>query len=298
VPSGRHRKSVPAQLRLQRWAAVSASVLTAAAAVPVAVALEPEVPARTSVAAHQPARAEAARAAARTVSRELVRTEPPAPRMADVDGLDATAGAVDAVPDPHELSTRWLTASLNVWTEAAPDRRLLTVLDAGGTVKVTGLVRGAWAQVVRGDRVAWVHKAYLARHQVRLARHQPEAGSAGVSGAPCSDGSSVETGLTAHAVAVYRAVCAAFPAVSAWGGRTGSGGDHSLGLALDIMCSGSLGDEISSYVRAHAGELGVSYVIWSQHIWSVERSGEGWRAMPDRGSTTANHYDHVHVTVF
>jgi hypothetical protein len=39
-------------------------------------------------------------------------------------------------------------------------------------------------------------------------------------------------------------------------------------------------------------------VIWSQHIWTVQRSSEGWRAMPDRGSTTANHYDHVHVSVY
>ena len=51
-------------------------------------------------------------------------------------------------------------------------------------------------------------------------------------------------------------------------------------------------------MRAHASELGVSYVIWSQHIWSVERGSEGWRAMEDRGSTTANHYDHVHVSTY
>ncbi|MDQ1640746.1 MAG: hypothetical protein QOJ90_97, partial [Actinomycetota bacterium] len=28
------------------------------------------------------------------------------------------------------------------------------------------------------------------------------------------------------------------------------------------------------------------------------RSSEGWRPMADRGSTTANHYDHVHVSVY
>ena len=28
------------------------------------------------------------------------------------------------------------------------------------------------------------------------------------------------------------------------------------------------------------------------------RAGEGWRWQPDRGSTTANHYDHVHVSVY
>ena len=64
------------------------------------------------------------------------------------------------------------------------------------------------------------------------------------------------------------------------------------------MCSGSLGDAIAAYVRAHAKELGVSEVIWAQRIWTVQRSSEGWRYMEDRGSTTANHYDHVHVTTY
>ncbi len=49
---------------------------------------------------------------------------------------------------------------------------------------------------------------------------------------------------------------------------------------------------------AHYAALGVSYVIYSQRIWSVERAGEGWRGMSNRGSATANHYDHVHVSVF
>ena len=51
-------------------------------------------------------------------------------------------------------------------------------------------------------------------------------------------------------------------------------------------------------MRANASELGVSYVIYAQRIWSVERGGEGWRGMSNRGSSTANHYDHVHVSVF
>ena len=52
------------------------------------------------------------------------------------------------------------------------------------------------------------------------------------------------------------------------------------------------------FVRANYAELGVSYIIYSQQIWSVDRAGEGWRGMSDRGSTTANHYDHVHVTTY
>ena len=109
----------------------------------------------------------------------------------------------------------------------------------------------------------------------------------------------MEAGLTKDAIRVHRAVCALFAGVTGWGGRTGSGGEHSSGRALDIMIpNSSVGQAIANYVRANAKALGVSEVIWSQHIWTVQRSGEGWRSMSDRGSPTANHYDHVHVTVY
>ncbi len=291
MPAGRHRKALRPRARLQRWVAITAPVLAAVAVIPVAAALEPaDGTSRTTTATGQHA-VPADRAQAHRASRDRVRPEPPAPSMADVVGLALT---VDQPPDPADLSPRWATVDLNVWSQTDEDSRRLTVVPAGDKVQVTGLARGPWAQVARGDRLGWVHKAYLARSK-------PAAGitvSGHVSGAPCPDGSAVESGLRTHTIEVYRAVCAAFPAVTTWGGLSGSGGDHGAGMALDIMCTGSLGDAISAYVRAHASALGVSYVIWSQHIWTVQRSSEGWRLMPDRGSTTANHYDHVHVSVY
>jgi hypothetical protein len=77
--------------------------------------------------------------------------------------------------------------------------------------------------------------------------------------------------------------------------------DHPSGRALDIMllpigsASTALGNEIAAWLTGNADALGVSYVIWRQQVWSVERPY--WRPMEDRGSPTANHYDHVHVTV-
>lgn len=70
--------------------------------------------------------------------------------------------------------------------------------------------------------------------------------------------------------------------------------DHPNGLALDFMIRGSRGDQLADYVLANGDRLGVTYLIWSQQINSLD--GRGWRAMEDRGSTTANHYDHVHVS--
>ena len=170
------------------------------------------------------------------------------------------------------------------------------MLDSAVKVRITGKVRGPWAQIERKDRAAWVRKAYLAREKPKRTASAPV--TRGVSGAPCPDGSSVESGLQSNTVKLYRAVCAAFPAVSAWGGRSGSGGNHGAGRALDIMSSGSLGSAVADYVRSHASRFGVSEVIYARRIWTVQRSGEGWRSMEDRGSSTANHYDHVHVSVY
>ncbi|MDK3256884.1 hypothetical protein [Blastococcus capsensis] len=72
-------------------------------------------------------------------------------------------------------------------------------------------------------------------------------------------------------------------------------GGHPSGLALDymVMSDAALGDAIVAYHRAHWAELGVDYLIWQQRMLSSP--GGSWKAMENRGSATANHYDHVHV---
>ncbi len=238
---------------------------------------------------------DAVRAEIHAASRSSIRLKVPVP---------GARPAAEATKQPVRLRTRWTTTRLNVWSRPGESSKLLTVLDSVTKVRASGVARGQWAEIKYGDRMAWVRKAFLVVEKpkppaptpkVRVSRSS--AAPAGLSGAPCPDGSSVESGLQSNTVKVYRAVCAAFPAVDSWGGRSGSG-NHGAGLALDIMCTGSLGDSIANYVRAHASELGVSEVIWAQRIWTVERSSEGWRSMEDRGSTTANHYDHVHVSTY
>lgn len=73
---------------------------------------------------------------------------------------------------------------------------------------------------------------------------------------------------------------------------------HPAGLALDVMVylDRSKGQAIADYTRAHAAEIGVKYVIWYRQIWSVGRDSEGWRPMADRGSISANHLDHIHIS--
>ncbi len=77
--------------------------------------------------------------------------------------------------------------------------------------------------------------------------------------------------------------------------RPGDPRDHGKGLALDVMVpiSSALGDSIANWAIANSGDLNIKYVIWKQHIWMP---GRAWKKMEDRGSTTANHYDHVHLS--
>lgn len=81
------------------------------------------------------------------------------------------------------------------------------------------------------------------------------------------------------------------------GYRPTTSGEHGLGLALDVMTysNSAKGDQVLQWVLAHHDELNVYYVIWEQHIYG---SWTGWKAKPmeDRGSITANHFDHVHIS--
>jgi hypothetical protein len=67
-------------------------------------------------------------------------------------------------------------------------------------------------------------------------------------------------------------------------------------LAADFMVGSNraMGDAVAQYVIDNAAGFKVEYVIWQQRIYMI--GGSGWSAMEDRGSATANHMDHVHVS--
>ena len=58
------------------------------------------------------------------------------------------------------------------------------------------------------------------------------------------------------------------------------------------MVDRATGDRLAACALENREELGISYVIWRQRI----DTGSGFRAMPDRGGATANHFDHVHAS--
>ena len=183
----------------------------------------------------------------------------------------------------------WTTAPLNLWTEPGEKAKKVGVLDEAEKVLVTGRSLYGRDEVVVDGKARWVTQGYLSDEKPAAVIAPAEAS--------CTNGTSVPAGVSPNIVAVHRAVCANFPSITTYG-TFRSDGEHAQGIAVDIMVSGELGWQVAEFVRANYADLGVSYLIYSQRIWSVERAGEGWRPMSDRGSVTANHYDHVHVTTY
>ena len=86
------------------------------------------------------------------------------------------------------------------------------------------------------------------------------------------------------------------------GYRPGDPEDHGKGLAIDVMVpeSSAIGDQVAQYAINHIEENGISYIIWKQRFYApfdnIYGPANTWNEMPDRGSVTENHYDHVHVS--
>ncbi|MBO0846060.1 MAG: mucin-2 protein [Nocardioides sp.] len=212
------------------------------------------------------------------------------------EGMAAEATTARAVARASER--RWTTVDLNLWSSSSPAARQLGLMKAGKRVLVTGRAQDGRVELVVDGQSRWVTAGYLSVKKPAADPSTTGLGvAAGLSMAPCPDGS-VESGLTANAIYVYRSVCHAFPQITTYLGWDAHG-EHASGKAIDIMTSDvALGNAIAAFLQQHAAELHIYDILWRQHIWTPVRASEGWRLFADRGSPTANHYDHVHVSTY
>ncbi|WP_139980728.1 hypothetical protein [Nocardioides litoris] len=221
----------------------------------------------------------------REAAAPVVPAEPATPTKPTKAELLMRAPAVKAAIKDAETEL-WTTEALNLWANPSEDARQLGEIAPGEQVTVTGRSLNGREEIVwKGEDVRWVTAGYLSEEEPFTL------------GGDCTNGTTVPAGVSENIKKVHAAVCAEFPEITTYGTFRGDG-EHAQGIAVDIMVSGDRGWEVAEFVRKYYADLGVSYVIYSQNIWSVQRSGEGWRGMEDRGSTTANHYDHVHVTTY
>ena len=114
---------------------------------------------------------------------------------------------------------------------------------------------------------------------------------------------SENAGLQPQTAAFKEEIANLFGITSFSGYRPGDSGDHGKGLAIDFMVpvSSAIGDQIAEYAVKNMASRGINYIIWKQRFYAPYDSKYGpaytWNPMPDRGSVTENHYDHVHVSM-
>ena len=200
------------------------------------------------------------------------------------------AAAVSSSSKATAGASRTTTANLNLRTGPGTSYRVIKVLRKGVRVVLTGRTGNGFSQVRNGSGTGWVSTRYLSAVKVAAK--------------PAPRSAAIPRGLKPNAAKTARAAVAKFPRIRTVYGVRSGGGDHSTGRAVDLMipsyksASGRrLGGDVAAWARANARSLGISYVIWDQRIWSVGRSREGWRRMAGRGSDSANHKNHVHISV-
>ncbi|GAA2595673.1 hypothetical protein SMC26_37275 [Actinomadura fulvescens] len=171
------------------------------------------------------------------------------------------------------------------------------------------------SQQAAGAKLAAVRKeideleGQRARVKKLLAKYKPEVPTTPgrPDGAPKTKSPLIGPSMTSRMRTLMLAIDGRFGPFPAIGcSRPGDPQDHGSGRACDFMEStgGSMpssgarahGDAVAQFVISNGSRYGVKYVIWRQRIYDM-RGGGSWKAMSDRGSVTANHYDHVHVSV-
>ncbi len=253
----------------------------------------------------------------------------PAPRPAEAPLMKVSTLPPSPTSKPTVAGTRYATATVNVRAEASADSDKIGSVAEGDAVSITGKTASGFSQILLDSKTGWVSSEYLSSSKPS-ASAKPSApasssqsrsstpsksssssssgktasgnGPAAPAPAPAGSGSCKPVaGLQASTARVQQAVCAKFPgAADSYGGVRPDNVDyrHPAGLALDVMISNSSsGWQIAEWAKANAGSYGISQVIYQQKIWTTQRSSEGWRSMSDRGSATANHMDHVHISI-
>lgn len=192
---------------------------------------------------------------------------------------------------PAVTGTRYATTTLDIRSTGSATSTTVAEVPRGTALSITGVVKNGRMQVIYSKAVRWVTAKYLSTTK-------PAAAS--------TPSYAVERGLKPNAVKVHRAALSQFPRITTYYGvRPDSIPDHPSGRALDLMipsyssASGrALGQQVANWARANAKTLGIQYVIHNQRIWNIQRDKEGWRYMADRGDDSANHKNHVHITVY
>ena len=214
---------------------------------------------------------------------------------------------------PKVTGVRYATTALDIRTASGSSSRTVGEVATGTALSITGVTANGRSQIVHQGQTRWVTSKWLSANKPSAtkpaASKKAKSGKTSTPSSPgnwnklMAGGSEGLSGLRPSAKGIVNNVLQNFSQITTiYGVRPHDPyPDHPSGHAIDLMLPNyksneALGWKMAKYYQAHASELGVSYIIFHQQIWSVARDSEGWRHMEDRGGDTANHMDHVHIT--
>ena len=219
--------------------------------------------------------------------------ETPAPAVED-----AVAAPADQAPAPAEEAPAPVA---EVASEAAP------AAEANAAAPVEAAPQPAVAASPEAPAEAAPEVTELGQDQVSQATAAVEPTTynapAVTDAASVATNNSANAGLQPQTAALKEEIAAKYGITEFSLYRPGDSGDHGKGLAADFIVGDNteLGNQVAADVTSNMTERGISYVIWQQQFYAPFESVYGpantWNQMPDRGSVTENHYDHVHVSM-
>ena len=222
-----------------------------------------------------------------TEAPEVEETAEPTPAAAPVA---ETTSPVEEVPQAETSATEATEATTSAETSVAAASVTETPADTRGT--------SATESTTNSDTATSTYQAEQSQTPSRTYAAPAAPDYAGLAVAK-----SENAGLQPQTAAFKEEIANLFGITSFSGYRPGDSGDHGKGLAIDFMVpvSSALGDQIAEYAVQNMASRGINYIIWKQRFYAPYDSKYGpaytWNPMPDRGSVTENHYDHVHVSM-
>ena len=218
------------------------------------------------------------------VAEETAETTPAAAPVAE------TTSPVEEAPQAETSATEATEAATSAETSVAAAPVTETPADTRGT--------SATDSTTNSDTATSTYQAEQSQTPSRTYTAPAAPDYAGLAVAK-----SENAGLKPQTAAFKEEIANLFGITSFSGYRPGDSGDHGKGLAIDFMVpvSSALGDQIAEYAVQNMASRGINYIIWKQRFYAPYDSKYGpaytWNPMPDRGSVTENHYDHVHVSM-
>lgn len=248
-----------------------------------------------------------------TVDEQTVQVEDLTQPVEETEVATETTETTEVTTEATTEAVAETTVSSEAITEAvteAPATEETTTTTAEPTTEATTEAVTAAPVVEETTTQATTEATTEAQSAPETYQAEPSQGASTTYAAPAAPdyasiaaSKSENAGLQPQTAAFKEEVANLFGITSFSGYRPGDSGDHGKGLAIDFMVpvSSALGDQIADYAIQNMASRGISYIIWKQRFYAPFDSKYGpaytWNPMPDRGSVTENHYDHVHVSM-